>query len=195
MNWILWLCNPKLYNAIQPYKVTEDALMPWAYQFANPNGRPYHNDWGVMSSNPILKFFQPFQKIRRMDCAYRIPLPFKCTSGAKTQSWVMWNKSYPLSPDTQIEYRNVETSQGVLNLPFVLIDEGIDGAGWTTWSGYINGQWVECFKRYSVYIFGKRLAYYNGLKPDVLTLIDENGKPKSDNMVWFPEISISYIKQ
>ena len=34
--------DPATYDAIQAFKVTDPALMPWDYQAANPAGRIHH---------------------------------------------------------------------------------------------------------------------------------------------------------
>lgn len=192
-NPILRAYNSKIYDLIQPYKVTDDKQMPWAYQFANPNGRPLHNDWGIMSSNPILKAIQPFQKIKRMDCAYRLPLPFKQTSGIKFMKWMVWDISYPTVADTPIEDREIFTSAGRFVYPHALVD--CAGPGSATFAALINGEWVDCFKQYHDVVFGKRLSYYNGLKQDLTVGFHDDWTIKSDLMAWFPEISVSWIKE
>lgn len=183
--------NPSLYDLIQPYRVTDDKLMPWAYQFANPQGRPYHNDWGVMSSNPIMKAIQPFQKIKRMDCAYRIPLPAKITHGAKCQEWQPWEDGYPLAPGAQVKDRPIWDGTRSVMAPHILLDVSLDGC--TTYAGFIAGEWRDCFTRYQKKIFGRMFKYYNGLKPDVGVTFDESLKLKSDCMWWFPEVAATWI--
>lgn len=185
--------NSSLFDAIQPYRVNDDKLMPWSYQVANPNGRPLHNDWGIMTSNPILKFIQPFQSIPRMSCAYRVPLPFKQVEGASVKQWMLWDTSYPTSPDTPIENKDIWDGVKTQNLPHVLADCAV-GDGWSSFAVNLNGEWVKCFTQYHKVIAGKRLAYYNGLKQDITVTFDENLKVKSDLMAWFPEISTSWIK-
>ncbi len=184
MTWkmILRLFNPALFDAIQSYAVTSDSQMPLAYQDI-PGGRPLHNDWGIMSTNPVLMFLQPWQKIKRMDCAYRIPLPFKLVKGINTPAWRRWDTSYPQAPGVLLELRP--------DGPWAFTDEC--ETGWSTWAAYINGAWRPCFTLYRGMWFGKRLSFYCGLKGDLTVAIDENGKPKSDLMAWFPEFSISYI--
>lgn len=189
---ILRAYNKTIYDMIQPYRVTDDKQMPWAYQFANPKGRPYHDDWGIMSQNPILKAIQPFQKIRRMDCAYRLPLPFRQTYGNTSRKWMVWDLSYPTVADTPIEEREVFTSDGRFVYPHALVDEG--GPGWTTFAANINGEWVNCFKKYYNPILGKRFSYYNGLKQDLTVGFNDDWTIKSDLMAWFPEISVSWAK-
>lgn len=180
--------DPALFDAIQSYRVTDDKLMPLAYQNI-PGGRPLHDDWGIMGKFAAL---QPWQKIRRIDCAYRVPLPFTITSGAKDQKWMLWDSSYPVAPGTRIENRDVFNGAAVVSLPHALVDCAVDGSGWTTFSGFINGSWTPCFKQFSMVIFGKRFLYYKGLKQDVTVDFDANHNPKSDVMAWFPEISGSW---
>jgi len=196
VNWqpVLRAFDPKLYDALRPYAVTDDALMPWAYQFANPQGRPFHNDWGIMTSNSFLKALQPFQQIRRMDCAYCVPLPFKLTSGKNNPTWMLWDTSYPTSPGTQIENRDIWDGVKTQNLPHALCDTAVEGSGRSTFAAFINGAWVECFEQYCVPLWGRYFKYYRGLKQDLTVCFDENLKPKSDLMAWFPEISTSWTK-
>lgn len=167
--------------------------MPWAYQFANPNGRPYHDDWGIMSKNKILQFFQPYQKIKRMDCAYKLPLPFKIINGPITKEWRLWDTTYPTVPGTPIEFKDYYTIAGKFSLPHALTDEA--GYGLTTYAAYIDGEWVECFSQYHKKIGSKRLSYYRGLKQDLTVGFHEDWSLKSDLMCWFPELSVTFIKE
>lgn len=182
--------DPALFDRLQPYRVTDDALMPWAYQRANPQGRPLHDDWGVMGVLPAL---QPWQRIPRIECAYRVPLPFKQISGATERRWLPWDISYPTVPGTLIEERVVYTSGGKYMIPHALFDCAI-GSGWSSFAAWLGGEWVPCFKQYHKRIFGRRLAYYNGLKQDVTVSVEPDGSTKSDLMAWFPEISMTWIK-
>lgn len=168
--------DPKLYDLIQPYRVKDDALMPWVYQAANPKGRPLHDDWAV------------FKNVRRMDCAYRVPLPFKVTGGSFRKEWMLFDPSYPLSPD-------METKM-VDGLMYVNTDRG--NYGLVTYSAFINGEWREVFYKYTGMWFGKRLSWYKGLHQDNHVSppsVTPSGKLESDLMCWFPELAMSWIKE
>ncbi len=193
MNALLSLLRPRLYRLLQEYRSTEEQ-MPWAYQKANPDGRPLHDDWGIMSSNPIIKALQPWQKIKRIDCAYRVPLPFKITDGPCERKWILWNENYPVSRDTPAEYREYRTVNGVHRLPHVLADYA--GYGLVTFSAFLGEEWVPCFKKYTRLVGGRRLSWYAGLHQDLhVSPPDENGVMRSDLMAWFPEVAISWIKE
>ena len=166
--------DPELYEAIQPYRVTDDALMPEEYRFSNPKGRPLHDDWAL------------FKSVRRMDCAYRVPLPFKVSRGAFTREWLLFDPSYPLSPDTETKVEG--------GLTYALTDRG--GYGLVTYAAFIGGSWREVFTKYTRVILGKRLSWYKGLHQDNhVSPPDANGKLRSDLMCWFPELAMSWIKE
>lgn len=174
--------DPNLYDEIQPYRVTDDALMPEEYRFSNPKGRPYHDDWAI------------FKGVRRMDCAYRIPLPFKIISGEKRQEWLHWDENYPLAPGHDVEYRDVVLPHGTHKRPFVLTDRG--GYGLVTYVAWIKGEWVPCFKKYTRRIGSKRLSWYKGLHQDNhVSYPDETGFVRSDLMTWFPEMACSFVTE
>lgn len=183
--------NPKLWDILQPFKAKESE-MPWAYQRANPKGRPLHDDWGVMGALPWL---QPWQKIARRDCAYRVPLPFRQIEGASEKRWVLWTQDmdYPTAPGTLIQTRPIWGNGKRYDLRHALVDVGI-GEGWRTFAAFIGGAWVPCFREYHRRIFGRRFAYYNGLKQDITVSLEADGSTKSDLMAWFPEVSTSWIK-
>lgn len=184
---------PALYSRLQKLGHPTEEQMPWAYQVANPQGRPLHNDWGIMSNNPILTALQPYQKITRRECAYRVQLPFKCLSGPTIKKWLLWDLNYPTVPGTPIEIRPIWNGEETLHLPHALVDVADLGA--TSWAVLIDGGWVECFYQYSTTFFGRRFLYYHGLKQD-LTVSPPNGQDpmRSDLMAWFPEASMSLIK-
>ncbi len=166
--------------------------MPWAYQFANPKGRPYHDDWGIMGA---LSDWQPWQHIRRMDTAYRVPLPFKQTKGASEKKWILWDMTYPASPNLQIESRDIWDGTKNQNLPHALVDCAIEGSGAAEFSAFINGSWVPVFTQYRRMIFGRLFAHYSGgLKQDLTVTFDENLQPKSDVMGWWDPPSFSWNK-
>ena len=182
----------RLYELIKPHRVTQDSELPWAYQLANPTGRAYHNDWGVMSNNPILKALQPWQRIKRIDTAFKVPLPFKIILGEARREWVRYDGSYPLSPGHPVEYMPVWTEWGTFQVPHVFAD--VAGWGEVTFACWLNDQWTPCFYQYKKMVFGKRLLYYYGLKQDLTVDFFADGRLKSDWMGWFPEISLSWKK-
>jgi len=170
--------DPKLYDMIQPYRVTDDALMPEEYQFTNPKGRPLHDDWAI------------FKNVRRMDCAYRIPLPFKVIKGPSHKDWMTFDPAYPLSPGMEVRYDNASGDMQVLT------DRGEYGL--VTYAGFINGEWRPCFQKYTGKWFGKRLSWYKGLHQDnnvTPSYATSTGKIRSDLMCWFPELACSWIKE
>lgn len=164
-----------LYDAIQSYRVKDESLMPWAYQTANPDGRPLHNDWAV------------FKSVRRIDCAYRVPLPFKVTSGPSHKEWMLFDPSYPMSPDCE--------SKIVDGLTYVLTDRGDHGL--VTYAAFINGEWRDVLKKYTGLRFGKRLSWYKGLHQDNHVSLPDfaSGEIRSDLMCWFPEMAMSWVKE
>ena len=188
MNWqtILRALNPKVYDLIQQFRFTDDTLMPWAYQHANPDGRPYHNDWGVMTSNSFLKALQPFQNIPRIETAYRVPLPFKQTKGTCAKQWMLWDSKYPASPDLQTEVR----ADGHT---YALIDCAVEGSGAAEFSAWINGKWVPVFTQYRKMIWGRLFAHYSGgLKQDLTVVPMPDGTIKSDICAWWDPPSTSW---
>ncbi len=177
---ILRAFDPKTYDAIRSYRVKDDALMPLSYQNV-PGGRPTHDDWAL------------FKSTKRIDTAYRVPLPFRQISGATEKRWVLWDPSYPSSPGLQIEDRDVWDGVKHQMLPHALIDCAIEGSGWATFSAYINDEWTPVFKQYRKVIFGRLFACYSGgLKQDTTVTLDENLNPKSDIMGWWDPPSLSW---
>lgn len=183
--------NPSLYDALQPYKVTQDSQMPFSYQFANPKGRPFHDDWGVMGK---LAWAQPWQKWPRMDFAYKPPYPFRISSGLKEQNWYVLDPTVPLSPGAIVEVRPFFTVGGRYDVPHVLIDDAVDGGGWTQYEAFIGGEWRETYRRYSKKVFGKMLKHYCGLKCDTTVVVLPDGKLQSDVMSWWAEVSMTLNK-
>lgn len=166
------LLDPALYDAIQPYRVTDDALMPEEYREGH---RPLHDDWAV------------FKNVRRMDCAYRVPLPFKVIGGNFHREWMLFDPFYPLAPGHKSEIRDD-------GLMYVLTDRG--DYGLVTYAAFIAGAWRPCFKKYTGMWFGKRLSWYKGLHQDNHVSPPENGRGiRSDLMCWFPEIACSWVKE
>lgn len=194
---ILRALDPKTYDAIQAYRVTEDALMPWAYQFSNPKGRPYHDDWGIMGALPG---WQSWQHIRRMDTAYNVPLPFVGCSGIFEKRWLMWDLDYPRSPNLVIETRPIWNGVETVYEPHALVDCAVEGAGRATFKAYVGGEWRPVFSQYRRFVdvpfVGRCLVagYSGGLKQDLNVTFDENLKPKSDLRGWWDPPSLSFKK-
>lgn len=175
------LLNPQLWDILQPYKATE-AQMPWAYQAANPDGRPTHDDWAIGKS------------VKRIDCAYRVPLPFRVISGPSHKEWILWDYYYPLSPGHAIELREYATDHGVFMLPHVEVDAG--DYGLVTYASFIGDEWRPVFTKYTGKWFGKRLSWYKGLHQDLhVSPPDANGVTRSDLMAWFPEFACSWVAE
>jgi hypothetical protein len=176
---LLHAFDPKTYDAIQPYRVKDDALMPLAYQ--RPAGRFLHDDWAVFKDTP------------RISTAYRVPLPFRQDSGASQKKWMLWDPSYPASPGLAIEVRPIWTEWGTFNLPHALVDQAIEGSGSASFSAWINGEWTPVFKSYRRALFGRLLAAYSGgLKQDVTVTPQPDGSIKSDIMGWWDPPSLSW---
>src|SRR3990167_11372729 len=87
----------KLYSEIQPYRVTQDEDMPEVYR---KGARDSHDDW-------IL-----FKGTKRINTAYKVPMPFRKIAGTQEPIWTAWNGSYPLAPDTRIQVRPYFTAAG-----------------------------------------------------------------------------------
>ena len=170
--------DPKLYDLLQPYAVKDDALMPEEYRFSNPKGRPYHDDWFIGKS------------VRRMDCAYRVPLPFKVVAGNFRREWMLFDPSYPLSPGMETKIED--------GLTYVLTDRG--DYGLVTYAAFIGGEWRPVFKKYtrSFDWFGirKRISSYWGAHQDNhVSPPNAKGEIRSDLMVWFPELAASIVTE
>ncbi len=169
------LLGAALYDAIQPYRVTEDELMPWAYQRANPQGRPLHDDWALLKG------------VTRMECAYRVPLPYKVIEGEYTREWLLFDPAYPKAPGTP--------GKIVDGLYYVLTDRG--GYGLVKYAAFINGDWRHVFTKYTRRTwFGKRLSWYTGLHQDNhVSLPDAAGILRSDLMCWLEPFAMSWVKE
>ena len=179
---ILRAFDSKTYDAIQSYRVKDDALLPRAYQNI-PGGRPLHDDWTLLRS------------VRRIDTAYRVPLPFRLEKGSCIQKWMLWDLSYPQSPGLQI--KDMEIWDGVKTqiLPHALVDCAVENSGYATFSVWLGDKWHPCFQSYRKSIFGRNYAQYTGgLKQDVTVSFDENYNIKSDIMGWWDPPSVSYTK-
>ena len=175
--------DPSIYDAIQQYRVKDDALMPLAYQNI-PGGRPLHDDWAVFKDTP------------RISTAYRVPLPFRQVSGQCEQKWMLWDPSYPQSPGLRVENRPIWNGAATVNAWQALVDCAVEGSGYATFAVWLGGEWVPCFQSYRKMIFGRLFAKYTGgLKQDLTVAFDENHELKSDIMGWWDPPSVSYTKQ
>lgn len=169
--------DPKLYDELESYRVTDEALMPEEYR--KPNGRWKSDDW----------FF--FRWVTRMERVRRVPLPFRIKRGVKTQEPMLFDPAYPLSPDARVEMRD--------GLMYVMTDRG--GYGLVVYEAFINGRWRECFWKYTrafeIRFFGRyRFSMYKGLHQD--NHVSPPWAPsgfRSDLMGWFPEVAMSLIKE
>lgn len=169
----------KLYQKIQKYRVTKDNDLPFAYQQANPQGRPLHNDWTI----PWLpSWLQPWGKIPRMRTAYLLPMPTKQIAGNVTPRWFPAQKDYPLVPGTEI--KELEYNGDVV--PHVFgVDPYLNAGQWSIQAVWLDGEWIECYHTSTKMLFGRKLSLNHGLRPDI-TL--------GDFMFWFPEINVTWTK-
>ena len=140
--------------------------MPRVYQFANPNGRPFRDDWGIMSDNPILKALQPWQKVKRIDCAYKVPLPFKKLRGNVEPIWTPLIKDWPLAPGAEVKMGYYYNGYDHEEIPHVLTMHPIHDEGWSDQACYLGGEWVHCYSTSSYVFRGKRFTWYHGLRLD-----------------------------
>ena len=180
------MMSPSLFDLIQPYKVTDQALMPAEYRY--PNGRYTHDDWFV------------FKSVLRIDCAYRVPLPYRVARGSYTKEWMLFDPAYPLSPGMQTEQR--------LDGLYVLTDRG--SYGLVTYEAFVAGAWRIVFRKYTgkpllwlaPYVkwmglnLDKRLSWYWGLHQD--NHVSPPSAPsgfRPDLMTWYPEFAISFVKE
>jgi hypothetical protein len=162
-----------LSKKLAPYKVTNDTDLPWAYQTANPKGRPLHDDW-VLG-----------KKIRRIDTAFRIPLPLVKVAGNAEPEWVpiLRPELWTFAPGAKVEMRPYQDhlEPTPMIVPWVLtMTSGQPAGQWSRQAAYLGGEWVECYYTRSMNVFGNKLFIYGGLKIDV--------NPR-DLMVWWPEFS------
>lgn len=172
--------NPKLYDLCEPYRVTDDALMPEEYR---KGARDKHDDWTLMRSTP------------RIETARRVPLPFRQDSGVSEKRWMLWDISYPTAPLTPVKDREYHTVGGVFNLPHALVDCQVEGSGWASFSAWLDGRWVPCFKSYRKVVMGRLLAYYSGgLKSDITVSLKPDGSIRSDLMCWWDPPTCSFKK-
>lgn len=180
--WSLRAFSPDVYDLIQPYKVTNDVLMPLAYQ-SIPGGRPLHNDWAVFQDTP------------RISTAYRVPLPFKCIYGDFVQKRMPWDPTYPQSPDLDIIDMEIFNGVAQVKMPHALVDCAVEGSGYAQFAVWLDGRWIPCFTQYRKTILGRLYAQYSGgLKQDVTVAFDTAGNVKSDIMGWVDPPSVSWNK-
>ena len=155
--------------------------MPEEYRY--PNGRWKHDDWAFLKNTT------------RISTARRVPLPFRQDTGASEKKWMLWDQSYPTARGTIIETRPIWTEHGTFNLPHALVDCAVEGSGWASFSAWLNGEWVPCFKQYRAVHFGRRLAYYSGgLKQDLTVSPNPDGSIRSDIMGWIDPPTCSWNK-
>ena len=169
--------NPSLWDKVQKYKATEEQ-MPEEYQIGH---RPLHDDWAILSNT------------KRIDCAYRVPLPYRIKSGPFHKEWLIFDPSYPLSPGAETKMMEARFDHGVYNLLHVLTDRGDHGL--VKYEAFIDGEWIEVFTKYTGLWFGKRLSWYKGLHQDNNVSVLPGGKLRSDLMCWLPEFACSWVKE
>lgn len=143
-------------------------------EYRAPDGRFLHDDWAIGKN------------IKRIDCAYRVPLPFRVKSGPFHRDWMLFEPAYPVSPDAPVEWRD--------GLMYVLTDRGDHGL--VTYEAFISGEWRTVFRKYTGLWFGKRLSWYWGLHQDnhVSPPTADRGI-RSDLMCWLPEVACSWVKE
>lgn len=161
-----------------------DAHMMWAYQFANPNGRPYHDDW---KAKFLPDAIQPWSKIRRMDTTFEIPLPFRMIEGNMKQRWMPWQEGYPEAPGIQLRAAVDGSEAQGRGIPReVYAFDPVGGPGeWGRFEGYLFDEWVECYYSSTIKLFGKRLHTNRIAKPDMTW---------GDFHVAWPDASLTWTK-
>lgn len=161
-----------LYKKIQPHRVTKDEDMPWAYQRANPKGRPLHDDWFMLKSTP------------RMSTAYKVPYPFKKIAGNQKSIWVPYQAEYPLHPEAEIRQLPWWSGSQTLIIPHIEVYEHIAKPGeWSEQAAWLDGEWVPCFYTKTSMIFGTKVKRCWGLKPDTTP---------GDWIAWMPEFVLEF---
>ena len=170
-----------------------DKMMPRAYQKANPEGRWLHNDHGIMAEKipawmpgwmkKMIIAFQPWQKERRVDHTYPLPLPLTLLeqTGGVQPEWMPWQEGYfggeapgaqfrPLPDDPSALSRQLRDRWGKDVRREVLAYHPIPKADQSCLFGvHIDGKVIPCF-----YVFCKKVPFtkkqfqfYFGLKPDM----------------------------
>ncbi len=161
-----------LHKKIQVYRVTRDEDMPLVYQFANPSGRPYHEDW-------------LFGKcVKRMDTAYKPPFPFEMIAGNATKVRRPLPLDYPLVPGVAFEIGPWWDGEKNVDKKWVWMVDPIQPAGhWAKLAVYLpDGSLEPCFYTRSMGILGNKVPLYYGLKHDPHPV---------DCMAWMWEASVS----
>ena len=173
-----------LRKHLAAHKVLLDSDMPYPYRRSTPGGRPYHDDHGIMTSNPILRALQPWQGRERINDAYKVPVPFRRARGNAEAIWTPLLKEWPLAPGAPIKKDIYFDGEKNIEALFVLTMHTIHDAGqWSVQEAYIDGAWRECYFTRSRRVMGKRMTYYYGLRLD---------PHPQDLMGWFPEASLSF---
>ena len=94
-----------------------------------------------------------------------------------------------------VKDREYHTVGGVFNLPHALVDCQVEGSGWASFSAWLDGRWVPCFKSYRKVVMGRLLAYYSGgLKSDITVSLKPDGSIRSDLMCWWDPPTCSFKK-
>lgn len=172
-------------SVIEVHKTIEEAdrHMPWSYQFANPDGRPYHDDWGIVTENKILKVLQPWQKIKRMSTTYMLPLPLKLIKGwgGIEPEWMPWQQEYEGGASPWAQFRpapdnldslawQLKNRHGKNVQREILAYHPNPKPGQAGLFGvWLDGKTIPCFYTAArkIPFTNKQVQYYYGLKPDM----------------------------
>lgn len=172
-----------------------DTLMPWAYQFANPQGRPLHDDWAAKG---VPSWLQPWTRIRRMDTTFMLPMPMKLvwSSGPVEPKWMPWQETYPggLTLEAQLRDAQAGSVAAAIGCPHEILayDPVLPIGQSAEYAVWLDGAYRTCFYTSTSLVGRKRLHTNRGIKPD-LTVTMLNNKPVGD-MAWnYPEASLSWI--
>lgn len=182
------MINPvRLAAKLRGKAVTRDEDMPPAYR---QGARPLHDDWGIVTNNPILRALQPWQKITRMSTTYLLPLPAKLlrSRGPIKPEWFPRQKDYPMSPGAEVAACSWKVREGFL-LPdpngdieaFLTYNPTLPVGQSATFACWIDNEWVECYYTATFMLLGMFKKTFNiGMKFDLV-----------DPMWNFPEWSFS----
>ena len=171
------------------FKTQEEAdkVMPMAYKFSNPNGRPYHDDW---TAKGLPSWLQPWGKIRRMDTTYMLKLPLKAISTNMKPRWMPWQEGYPGGMSSWIELRDAQPGSEAFQRGIpreVLAYDPVGGDGeWGDFGVELDGKVIECYSTYTKNIFGRRLHTNRILKPDMT---------HGDFHLSGPDASLTWVKR
>jgi hypothetical protein len=169
--------------------VKDDALMPRAYQFANPTGRPFHDDWRIPWLPAAL---QPWGRIRRMDTTFLLPMPMKLLQawGPVAPRWMPWQQGYvggmaPIPEAFRLAEAGTEAAARGCAYEMLAYDPVLPAGQAALYAVWLDDAWRPCFYTRTDSVAGRRIHHNRGLKPDV-TLGD---------FMWnFPEASLSVGK-